>query len=274
MTLKEAYNYGVYFLSCNGVDEADFKSLCLVCSLAGIKNSEYQQHLEDEIIMKRFADMLWRVKSGEPLQYILGKWDFYESEFYCGKGVLIPRPETEELCDKAVNHIKTLPKCVVYDLCAGTGCIGLSIAKKCKNAKVYLVEKSEDAMPYLLKNAQGIDNAQVFCADITKDIDLEKADVIVSNPPYIKTQDIPSLQKEVQYEPVMALDGGADGLDFYRIINDNWCSKLNDNATVFLEIGNEQADAVKGIMTAFKDICVIKDIYGNDRIVTCVKKQN
>lgn len=271
MTVKDAYNYGVYFLSCNGVDEAEFKSLCLVCSLAGIKNSQYQQHLDDEIIMKRFADLLWRVKSGEPLQYVLGKWDFYESEFYCGKGVLIPRPETEELCDMAIKYIKTLPDCVVYDLCAGTGCIGISIAKKCKNATVYLVEKSSDAMAYLLKNAHGVENAKVICADICNNVELEKADVLVSNPPYIKTDDIKTLQNEVLYEPVTALDGGADGLDFYRVINDNWHNKVKPNAKLFLEIGNEQGSAVSEILTDFTDIKVHKDIYGNDRIVTCMK---
>lgn len=272
MNLKEAYNYSVYFLSCNGVEEAEFKALCVVCSLDGIKNSEYQQHINDEIIMKRLADMLWRVKSGEPLQYVLGKWDFYESEFFCGKGVLIPRPETEELCEKAIDYVKTLDDCVVFDLCAGSGCIGLSIAKKCKNASVYLVEKSPDAMPYLLKNAENVENAKVICADICGNVQLEPADVIVSNPPYIKTDDIEHLQNEVKYEPLMALDGGEDGLDFYRIINDKWSSKLKAGGKMFLEIGNEQGESIKDILTNFDDIEVIKDMYGNDRIVTCTKR--
>ena len=267
MTLKEAYNYGVYFLSCNGVDEAEFKSLCLVCHLDGIKNSEYPQHIDDEIIMKRFADLLWRVKAGEPLQYVIGKWDFYDSEFYVGKGVLIPRPETEELVEKVIDRAKGPDKCVIYDLCAGSGCIGLSVAKACPESTVYLVEKSDDAMQYLLKNAENITNAKVICADIKDDIDLPNADIIVSNPPYIKTYDIKNLQPEVQYEPVMALDGGKDGLDFYRIINDNWFCKLNDNGVLFLEIGEEQGEAVKNILANFKNINVYKDMYGNDRIV-------
>ena len=109
MTLSEAYNYGVYFLSANGVDEAEFKSMCLACSLCGIKNNEFLMHKNDDVIMKRFADMLWRVKSGEPLQYVLGKWDFYNYEFSVGKGVLIPRPETEELVETALSSIKDKP---------------------------------------------------------------------------------------------------------------------------------------------------------------------
>lgn len=267
MTLKEAYNYGVYFLSSNGVDEAEFKSLCLVCHLDGIKNSEYPQHINDDVIMKRFADLLWRVKSGEPLQYVIGKWDFFDSEFYVGKGVLIPRPETEELVEKVIEEVKSKDNCIVYDLCSGSGCIGISVAKACPNASVYLVEKSADAMFYLLKNAQDIDNAKVICADIKDKCDLQNADIIVSNPPYIKTDELENLQSEVQYEPKMALDGGKDGLDFYRIINDNYACKLNGGGTLFLEIGNDQGDSIKSVLTNFDKINVYKDIYGNDRIV-------
>lgn len=267
MTLKEAYDYGVYFLSCNGVDEAEFKSLCLVCTLDGIRNSEFEQHKNDDIIMKRFADMLWRVKNGEPLQYVIGKWDFYESEFFVGKGVLIPRPETEELVDLAIKHIRALNNCVIYDLCAGSGCIGVSIAKACPNATVYMIEKSADAVFYLLKNADGFDNAKVICGDINDDFDLPAADVIISNPPYIKTDDLSSLQKEVLQEPLMALDGGDDGFDFYRIINEKWSDKLKVDGILFLEIGDEQGLAIKNILTKFSNINVIKDMYGNDRIV-------
>ncbi len=272
MTLKEAYNYGVYFLSCNGVDEADFKSLCLVCHLAGIKNSEYHAHTEDGIIMKKFADLLWKIKNGEPLQYVLGKWDFYESEFYVGKGVLIPRPETEELTSLAVGKVRSLGKCVVYDLCAGSGCIGISIARACPDAFVYLLEKSRDAIFYLQKNAENVKNAKVIEHDISKAAELPKADIIVSNPPYIKTDDIPNLQSEVLFEPKIALDGGTDGLDFYRIINDNWTDKLKDNGTLLLEIGDEMGKSISSVLTKYKNITVIRDMYGNDRMVTALKE--
>ena len=273
MNLKEAYNYGVYFLSANGVDEADFKSLCLVCSLDGIKNSQFELHLDDEIIMKRFADMLWRVKSGEPLQYVIGKWDFYESEFYVGEGVLIPRPETEELTELAVKATKKYASPVVIDLCSGSGCIGISIALKNPNAQVYCIEKSGKALEYLVKNKEKLsaDNVKIIHGDISHNIDVENADVIVSNPPYIKSDDIKSLQKEVLREPLIALDGGEDGLDFYRIINDKWADKLNNNGTLLLEIGEEQGSSVKDILTNFSHKRVIKDMYGNDRIV-CSEK--
>lgn len=267
MNLKQAYSYAVQFLELNNVDEADFKALCLVCHLAGIKNSEYSLHINDEIIMSRLAKSLWRLKEGEPLQYVLGKWDFYESEFYVGKGVLIPRPETEELVEKVIDYAKNLKNPVIYDLCSGSGCIGISIAKAVPEAVVYCIEKSDDAFYYLEKNAKGVPNVNIILGDINDSFDIEPADIIVSNPPYIKSGDISSLQSEVLFEPETALDGGTDGFDFYRIINDKWTDKLKPSGMLFLEIGNEQGDGIKSVLTSFCDIRVVKDIYKNDRIV-------
>ncbi len=275
MTLSEAYNYGVYFLSANGVDEADFKSLCLCCHCAGIKNNEYEIHKnEDLIIMKKFADMLWQIKSGEPLQYVIGRWDFYESEFHVGRGVLIPRPETEELTELVIDNAKRFCSPVVFDLCSGSGCIGISIAKALPSSTVYCVEKSEEALQYLLKNAASISNVKVVNSDINYPSDIKNADIIVSNPPYIKSSDLSVLQSEVQFEPSMALDGGADGLDFYRIIAEKWNSNLKENGMLFLEIGEDQGEAVYEILEkqGFKEIEVIKDMYGNNRMVKSVKK--
>ncbi len=275
MTLSEAYNYGVYFLSANGVDEADFKSLCLCCHCAGIKNNEYEIHKnEDLIIMKKFADMLWQIKSGEPLQYVIGRWDFYESEFHVGRGVLIPRPETEELTELVIDNAKRLCSPVVFDLCSGSGCIGISIAKALPSSTVYCVEKSEEALQYLLKNAESISNVKVVNSDINYPSDIKNADIIVSNPPYIKSSDLSALQREVQFEPSMALDGGADGLDFYRIIAEKWNSNLKENGMLFLEIGEDQGEAVYEILEkqGFKEIEVVKDMYGNNRMVKSVKK--
>lgn len=274
MTLKEAYDYGVYFLSANGIDEAEFKSLCLVCHIDGIKNSEFELHKDDEIIMKRFADLLWQVKCGEPLQYVLGKWDFYESEFYVGRGVLIPRPETEELTELAIKLAKEKNKPVVIDLCSGSGCIGISIARAVPSSKVYLVEKSKAAFEYLLKNAKGTENVNSLNIDIFALPEIEKADIIVSNPPYIKSDEIELLQTEVQKEPKEALDGGADGLDFYRFIAENYKAYLKDNGCLLFEIGESQGTAVAEILknNGYKNIEIKKDIYGNARIALCRKQ--
>lgn len=271
MTLKEAYSYSVRFLEGNGVDEADFKALCVTCHLAGIRNSEYLNHTKDEVIMSRLAKMLWRLKVGEPLQYVIGKWDFYESEFYVGEGVLIPRPETEELVELALKCAETIERPIILDLCSGSGCIGISLAAKLKNSTVYCIEKSEKALPYLEKNARSFNNVMVIGGDIQKDIDVPSADMIISNPPYIRSDDLNALPTEVQFEPRTALDGGKDGLDFYRIINDKWHHKLNKNGTLLLEIGNEQGESIKSVLTNFHFIEVKKDMYGNDRMVKAKK---
>ena len=271
MNLKQAYSYAVQFLEGNNVDEADFKALCVSCFCAGIKNSEYLAHVNDDIIHSRLAKYLWELKEGKPLQYVLGKWDFYESEFFVGEGVLIPRPETEELVELCLNYAKVLESPVIFDLCSGSGCIGISLAKKLKKSTVYCIEKSEDAFKYLKKNADGIENVITVHGDINDSFDLPKADIIISNPPYIKTDDIKSLQSEVGYEPEMALDGGDDGLDFYRIINAKWASQLKDGGKLFLEIGNEQGSEMRAVLTNFKDVEIHKDIYKNDRMVTALK---
>lgn len=278
MTLKDAYNYCVYFLSANGVDEAEFKALCLVCNADGIKNSEYETHKEDTLMPKALADNLWRLKCGEPLQYVLGKWDFYESEFYVGKGVLIPRPETEELTDLAVKCAKKTSSPLVYDLCSGSGCIGISIAKAVPQSDVYCVEKSADAVAYLLKNAQGIQNVHAVSGDVLNTASFENIrensiDIIVSNPPYIKSLEIEGLQREVQFEPREALDGGADGLDFYTYIAREWKKYLKPNGILLFEIGNEQADEVACLLetNGYKNIEIKNDMYGNPRIAASQK---
>ncbi len=270
MTLMQAYSYSVKFLEYNNVDESDFKALCICCHLAGIKNSDYTFHKDDFVPNRKLADMLWKLKEGEPLQYVIGKWDFFESEFLVGEGVLIPRPETEELVELIVSQIGNDKK-TVFDLCAGSGCIGLSIARACKNTTVTLFEKSEKAFEYLKKNAQNDENATPLLFDINNSFN-KKADIIVSNPPYIKTDDIKTLQKEVKKEPFIALDGGFDGLDFYRVINDKWYKNINKNGALYLEIGENQGEDIKTVLTNFTDIEITKDIYGNDRIVKAVPK--
>ena len=271
MNVKEAYDYSFSFLKANGVDEAENKALNAVCCIAGIKLGEYQAHKDDFVNMKRLADFLWRLKTGEPLQYVIGKWDFYESEFFVGEGVLIPRPETEELTELVIDYAKSLEKPVIFDLCSGSGCIGISVAKKLSNAFVYCIEKSEDAYKYLERNAKDVANVKCILGDINNYFDLPMADIIVSNPPYIKSEDMKSLQKEVKKEPSMALDGGKDGLDFYRIINDKWKKYLKDDGLLFLEIGEDEGESIKGALSAFSNITVKKDLSGNDRMVVADK---
>ena len=273
MKLKNAYEKASALLSEANIDEAQFKALCIVCHASEIKNSSFFAHAEDETDFDKIDSLLSRIIKGEPLQYVIGFWDFYESVFKVGEGVLIPRPETEELVELALDSAKKLKAPVIFDLCAGSGCIGISLAKKLADSTVYCIEKSEKAYYYLSENAKDCENVRCICGDIISgEFDLPCADIIVSNPPYIKSGEISSLQNEVLFEPVMALDGGDDGLTFYRVINERWHSRLKEGGLLLLEIGNEQGDDVKSLLTNFKDIRVIKDIYGNDRMVSAVRR--
>ncbi|MDR2559672.1 MAG: peptide chain release factor N(5)-glutamine methyltransferase [Oscillospiraceae bacterium] len=227
--------------------------------------------------------LIRRREAGEPLQYILGEWEFYGYNFKVGKGVLIPRPETEFLVDLAKEYcVRGAP---VFDLCAGSGCVGIAIAKETHRSSVIAVEKSPRAIEYLKKNiALNKVEKQVhiiecnifnrykirdqFFQTLKKNCALAS---IVMNPPYLSKSEMQSLQKEVTHEPEEALyGGGEDGLDFYRNFFDKW--NVKHNPLFACEVGDEQAAAVCEIMEN-KGLSpkVLKDYSGIDRIVYTLK---
>ncbi len=273
MTIKELYSYCSNELSFT--ENENFETLCLFNDILGFTR---EQILIDDIIVSeehkfKISNAILRRKNGEPLQYILGNWDFYDLSFSVGEGVLIPRPETEMLVDFALDKIRNMKKPVVYDLCAGTGCIGLTVAKHCPDATVYLLEKENKAFNYLIKNKNNLslNNVTIINDDLfTVDLSLfPDADLILSNPPYIMSEEILSLQNEVLFEPFTALDGGKDGYDFYRCLSDRWCNKVNSSGYIALECGENQSQQ---IIELFKDKYVesnvIFDFNNIDRIVT------
>lgn len=273
MTVKELFDYCVDKLGFT--DSPDFESTCIFEDLLNIQKYKV---LMNEIVVteeqvKVINDVANRRRNGEPLQYILGEWDFYDLTFNVGKGVLIPRPETELLVDFALDKIKEIKNPTVFDLCAGSGCIGLTIAQHRKDATVYLLEKEDGALKYLKLNKEkyNLDNAFIIQGDIFK-IDLSEfpqADVILSNPPYIPASEIKVLQKEVHFEPVTALDGGADGLDFYRCLAERWIFKVKKNGYIALECGEEQSlDIINLFSGKYSKKQVIYDFNNIDRIVT------
>ena len=237
---------------------------------------------------------LKRLMTDEPLQYVLGTWDFMGLEFLTDARALIPRPETELLAEavlKHLNYFKTTDyrhSCLVcegfriLDLCTGTGCIGLSLAWHTNFMyDVVLADVSKDALE-LAKENRGRILAKAVCQEAASRISLHLSDlmsnvpgsfdIIVSNPPYIPSNEIASLAKNVKnHEPCIALDGGIDGLDIYRRLIPQSHMKLKDGGAIFLEIGpNEAADLVE--QTGFCDIEVIKDYAGHNRVVKGVKK--
>ncbi len=273
MTLKDAYSFFAKELLFT--ENGDFEALCLFEELLGY--SKEQIYLNNvDLTDDNFSviqNAVERRKTGEPLQYILGKWDFYDLTFSVGEGVLIPRPETEMLVDFALEKLKNIENPIIYDLCSGSGCIGLTIAKHRKNATVFLLEKERNALKYLLKNKIDleIENVVIVNDDLfTVDLSIfPKADLMLSNPPYIISKDIQYLQKEVSFEPKSALDGGNDGLDFYRCLADRWCQNVKNNGFIALECGEEQSKSIIDIFHGkFVKSNVIFDFNNIDRIVT------
>lgn len=215
--------------------------------------------------------------SGVPVQYVIGEWDFFGETFSVGEGVLIPRPETELLVEFALGYLKEKENPVVFDLCAGSGCIGLSVAKNLAESKVYLIEKSQEAFRYLSENKKRLacENAEIIAGDLFDGFDsfgLPSPDLILSNPPYIETKEIEALQSEVLKEPLMALDGGEDGLIFYRAIAGKWLPYCK--GAVAVECGENQSDEIKNIFSEYCDKPEsVSDFNGIERVVCGTLKE-
>lgn len=277
MTVKEALT--ALKLSLSGVDDGDIEARYIFEKASGIAYKDMLLKYSETISGEKFAEaeaMARRRLSGEPIQYILGEWDFMDFTFRVGEGVLIPRPETEQLVEYVIDSIKDIANPVVYDLCAGSGCIGLSIKRLRPDADVYLIEKSDKALIYLKANKEKLcgelDNTSVIQGDILQ-IDsfanLPAADVIVSNPPYIRSEDIASLQSEVLREPHMALDGGSDGLVFYRYLVGEWSHKLKEKGFMAFECGEDQAEDICRLFDKINfDNEIINDYNNIQRMVT------
>lgn len=272
MTLKELYKSCVCSLSFS--DDAEFESLCLFEDLLSVNKNKilFDESEVSSDCINILNTAIERRKNGEPLQYILGKWYFYDLTFDVGEGVLIPRPETELLVDFALNSLKDVNNPVIFDLCAGTGCIGLTIAHHRKDATVYLLEKENKALEFLNinKNNLNLNNVRIINDDLfTVDLNIfPQADLILSNPPYIKSSEIEGLQKEVLFEPVSALDGGKDGLDFYKCLAKRWVGKIKKNRFIAMECGDNQSNDIIEIFKGYyKENNIIFDFNNIDRIV-------
>lgn len=211
--------------------------------------------------------------AGEPLQYILGNQSFYGYEFKVSPSVLIPRFETELLAHEVIQHIERTKACSFIDMCTGSGCIGISLAKECPDIKGYLVDLSDKALSVASENCHNLkveDRLKVIKSDLFQNLEGLKVDVVVSNPPYITSSVIPTLAEEVQCsEPNMALDGGEDGLVFYRRLAKEAKNHLTNNGLLMVEIGWDQMKAVQEIMQeeGYKDISGLQDLAGKDRMV-------
>jgi release factor glutamine methyltransferase len=267
-----------HMLEKNGVNDADREAEIMVSHALGTdRGSLYSDNpdIPEESIL-RIDQFVRRRISREPLQYILGYTEFYGIKIMLGAGVLIPRPETELLVEAAIKIVSGFKgessKVKILDLCTGSGCIALALAQIFTDAKVYGTDISEAALGYAEKNAgiNSITNVTFLTGSLFDPLKKNlRFDMIISNPPYIRRQDIKDLQPEIkEWEPVEALDGGEDGLDYYRAIIPEAGTYLKKHGCLMFELGIHQAKAVKKMAedAGFQDISVIKDYSGIERI--------
>lgn len=279
-TLYSTYREAVKKLSEAGCDSPEFDAQQLVSFCFGMNKTQLLMNSGssvDEVKLIHFTDCVNRRCTHEPLQYIIGMWDFHKFSFKVGEGVLIPRPETEMLVDFAVDKIRRNNYSVVFDLCCGSGCIGLSIAKLCPEVKVYCADVSDEALEFTRKNKEllGADNVTVMKTDILEStgfLGLPRPDIVLSNPPYIRSDEIAGLQTEVGFEPRLALDGGDDGLKFYRALSEIWYPFINRGGYLAMECGEDQAEDIVSLFVNKADKGrVIKDDAGLDRVVVIAR---
>ena len=273
-TRREAYVEAIHELQDAGVEEYIPVAKKLMLCANDITFKEYiagSSKIMTDTAYNSLKEMVKRRINGEPVQYITGKADFYGYEFKSTPSVLIPRFDTENLVKAALELTNEGDE--VLDLCTGSGCIIISMSKE-KNIKATGSDFSSDALDIAKENAQSFDaDVKWILSDMFDKID-DKYDVIVSNPPYIKHDVIKTLEPQVRdHEPLMALDGGEDGLNFYRIIAKNAGAYLKERGRLCLEIGYDQADKVSCLLSenGFESVTVLKDLSGLDRVVTCIK---
>ncbi len=275
MTVQQAYQAGLAILT--DAKQPRFQQAGLLFEhVFGISRSRLPivfSKPADEKKADEFLSLCRQLQAGTPLQYLLGHWGFYGLDFMVGPGVLIPQPDTEVLVETALELIKHshLHCPVVYDLCSGSGCIAVTIGKQIPQSKVYALELSDQAFQYLKKNIKknAAANVTPLHQNVLTPNGLPSADLILSNPPYIPTGDLAGLPSDVRQEPVMALDGGADGLSFYKEILRLYFNLLKPGGWLAVEIGYNQGTKVAQLFqnNHYCKIQMRKDFGGNNRVV-------
>ena len=282
MTIGQLYAEISQELEQAGVESAAFEASVLIEELLGLTPGGFLLGKGDAVTDERADGIRAAAKrrsGGEPLQYIIGSWEFYGRRMIVGENVFIPRPETEQLIER-LSELPLPDNPKIADLCSGSGCIAIAAAAQFPKAQVFSVELSDKALGYIRRNVElnHTQNVTVVQRDVLRPPDFSEGspdrifdglDVILSNPPYVPTWQIDGLQREVQREPHMALDGGGDGLDFYRAITEGWKKALKPGGMLMYEIGDGQARDVSEIMerAGYRNIKVYKDYAGTDRIV-------
>lgn len=279
MTLNELYNYVKEKLEKAGADSPAFDAVCLIDAVFPFERRDLIIDGNKEIapeLCNKIQSLADRRADGEPLQYIIGHWEFFGNKYYVGEGVLIPRDDTEVVLTSAfpyLNKQKGKGELKILDLCSGSGIIAISLKLQYPQAEVTAVELSDKALPYLVKNSkENKADIHIIHGDIFKcvdDFEDNYFDLIISNPPYVTDSDMEVLQKEVRFEPSLALAGGSDGCDFYRRIIPLYTPKLKQGGMLAFEYDGTQAQVISSLMeeAGFEAITLFDDIGGVHRAI-------
>lgn len=272
MTYGEILSYGKEYLESSNITDFESDAWLLFSYCVNMNRTKYIMKMKDEApdcIRQVYEALLSKRCEGVPVQYLLGTQSFFGYDFFVNRNVLIPRADTEVLVSEALKLSKENAK--VLDLCTGSGCIAVSLKSERRDLRVSASDISEEALGIARLNAD-YNNADIdfYEGDLFEAIN-ERYDVIVSNPPYIETEEIECLETNVRdFEPRKALDGGATGLDFYEKIFKEAGEYLSEHGVIAVEIGCNQALSVSDIAgrNGFENIRVVKDLSGLDRVVT------
>lgn len=276
MTIKQALTKGMIMLKSNKIDSPKLKARLLLQYILDLKREQIIIYDNREITQgqeRAYMQNIEKLIKGTPLQHITNTQEFMKMNFYVNGDVLIPRPDTEVLVEEVIKLAKTKRNPIILDLCTGSGAIAVSLAKYLPNAQIYASDISKKALEVAKINAENNDVAdriKFIKSDIFEKLEGMKFDIIVSNPPYIKTAVIKTLEHEVQEEPIIALDGGKDGLKFYRQIVEEAYSHLKYESYLCFEIGYDQKEEVTEIIKnakVYSGTYCKKDLYANDRVI-------
>lgn len=277
MTLSELYRKARLDFRNAEIDSPQYDAMCLIEHFFGVNRAELVVKGDKSPKAEIEAEFLTAVEkrsSGYPLQYILGEWTFMDIPLFVGEGVLIPRDDTEILVREAIKRVRGVENPKIIDLCSGTGAVAIALAKAYPKAEILAVELSDKAFSYLKENIKrnACENIKAIKGDVFRlyeEFSDSGFDAVLSNPPYIKTDIIATLAKEVQHEPKLALDGGKDGMIFYNSIIENWKGKVKRNGFIGVEIGEDLTNEIVELFKEnnFEDVYVLKDMAGLDRAV-------
>lgn len=275
MTLKEVYLIGKDKIKGAGIDNPGLETSLLISKVFGIDKIDIYAHPETEIdleSLRQFEEIIERRIGREPIGYILGETEFYSRRFFVGSEVLIPRPETEKLVEEALNIIRDISSPRVIDVGTGSGCIAITIGSERSDSMIIASDISFDAILVAKENARRLDvhNISFVHSDFLNFLKERSFDIVVSNPPYVSETELCGLEPDIRdFEPIVALRGGEDGLDSIRRVASGAISVLKSGGWCIMEIGGDQNKETTEILRAFgyRDISFSEDLSGIKRVI-------